>query len=123
MAVGGDVVAGADADDVSDLEFADGDFDFLISRQPTGLGRGQLDERLDGSPGTGGRASLDDLTQQHEEGNDAGGLESAGEARALALHAVIARDRAGQDTQGNQLINGEQAFPEVFEGHHHDGGA
>ena len=97
LAVGGDVVAWADADDVSDLEFAHGHFDFVSAGQPTGLGRGELDERLDGSPGTGGRASFDDFTQQHEEGDDAGGLESACEARALAFHAVIARDRAGQD--------------------------
>ena len=78
---------------------------------------------MDGSPGAGGRAGLDDLTQQHEEGDDAGGLESARQAGALALHAVIARDRAGQDAQGDQLVDGEEAFPEVFEGHHHDGAA
>ena len=44
LAVGGDVVAGADADDVSDLEFADGHFDFVAAGQAAGLGRGQFDE-------------------------------------------------------------------------------
>ncbi len=72
-AVRGDVVAGADAEEIADDELAGGDFFLTTAAKATGFGRGEFDEGLDGSPGAGGGAGFDDLAQQHEERDDAGG--------------------------------------------------
>ncbi len=71
-AVGGHVVSRPHADDVVHPEIFDLHFLLLAGGQEAaGLGRSELDQRLDRRPGAGGGAGLDDLTQEHEERDDA----------------------------------------------------
>ena len=106
-AVGGDVVARTDADDIANRQGAGGDLLLAAGDEAAGAGGGDLDERFDRGAGAGGGAGLDDLAEQHEEGDDAGGAE-------------IPLGRAGENAEGHQFIDAETAEPQVLEGDQKD---
>jgi len=108
LAVCGDVVTGTDPDRVADAEVGGGDFFLAALREAAGLGGGQLDEGLDRCTGAGGGAGLDEFPEQHEERDNAGGLE-------------VASGRRGEDAKRDELIDGEPAQTEVLEGDDEDG--
>ena len=102
------IVAGPHADDIADGQEFGVHFLLALLGDAPGFGRGQFDERFDGSAGAFGGAGFDDLAQQHEEGDHAGFL-------------IMARTKGDGDRQGDQFIGGEEAAPQIHEGGEQNG--
>ena len=107
FAVGRDVVAGANPDQVAHLQVGRGHFLLAVADDPAGLGWGHLDERRDGGTRTGGGAGLDQLTQQHEKRDDTGGL--------VAAELRLAGSDGGEKGDGDQLVDGEHAAQDALD--------
>ena len=106
--VGGDVVTGPHADDIADRQVL-GRHLFLarLCDAPRFSG-GKADEGFNRGAGPFGRAGLDDFTHDHEKRNHPGGL-------------VIGRGKGGQDGDGDQFVDAEQAAVDVLDGGPDDG--
>ena len=74
--VDGDLLAGADPEQVADLDLVEGDvlFGAVVADAARGLG-GEVEQGLDGAGGRLAGAELEDLAEQDEGGDDGGGLE------------------------------------------------
>ena len=77
-------------------------FHFLLAASVTrrALAGSQFDEGFNGSAGAFGGAGFDDLSHQHEEGDDAGLL--------VAADLEIGRAKGSQDGQGDQFVGRQQ---------------
>ena len=108
-AVGGDVVAGADANDIADGELTGGDF-FLgfVSLDSPGFGGSEFDERLDGVARAFSGAGLDEFAEQHEERDDASGL-------------VIAGRKRREHGDGDEFVDAEFAELQILDSRADDG--
>src|SRR5262249_9182372 len=69
-AVNGEVLAGADADDVADLDLAEGDFDFRAGADDSGHVGGALDQVFDGALGAPGALADELVGDQEDEGEE-----------------------------------------------------
>ena len=76
--------------------------DARATTNPARLGRGDLDERLNRQPCALGGAGLDDLTEQHEERHDPGGL-------------VIAAGERREHGDGDEFVDAQQAEAQIFD--------
>src|SRR5208282_1283366 len=112
QAVSRDIVAGTDADDVPDGQELGFDLLFAVFGDAAGFGRGEFDERFDGSASAFGGACFYDLAHQHEKGDDAGLL--------VAADLEIGGAKGSDHRQGDQFIGGEEAAAQITDGGPHD---
>ncbi len=101
FAVCGDVVTGTDADDHARAEFLGFDFDLgSVGVNHVGFRRRQAEQAFDGCPGTEGGSRLDQVGDNHKEGDDAGFL-------------ILAEGDRRRDGQRDQLVHVHFALGEM----------
>ena len=103
LAIGGDVVARADPDDVTGPQGAGLHLLFAtVGPDAGGPVRRQAQQRFDGGPGSQSRSRLDQAGDDHEEGDDAGLL-------------VFAQGDGRHHSHGHHGIHGQFAVGQVLE--------
>ena len=108
-AVGSDIVAGANADDIANREMTGRHFFFAaIFQNSPRFSRREFDERFNRIPRAFGGARFDDFTGQHEEGNN-------------ARRFVIAGSERREHGNGDQFVDAQIAAPQILDRRNDDG--